>query len=227
MSSGLGMSSKNTQRRLLNSLRERGIQDERVLAAMTQVPRHLFVDEALRHRAYENTVLPIGYQQNISSPFIVAFMTQRLLLNRDGKRPLDKVLEIGVGCGYQTAVLAGLSRWVCGIELIPELLRQTKARLANLGILNWDLRVGDGWQGWTSSNQSFEAILCAAAAEGEVPQPLTDSLAVGGQLLLPVGPPQGPQYLREITRLSDDEFSDETLPDEVLFVPFVKGQAYG
>ncbi len=158
----------------------RGIQDPRVLAALARVPRHELVPEALREFAYEDQPLPIGYDQTISQPFVVAYMTEQLQLRGD-----ERVLEIGTGSGYQAAVLSLLAREVFSIEIVKELGERARADLARLGYANVHVRVGDGYQGWPEQ-APFDAIIVTAAPD-HVPQPLIDQLAVGGRLVLPVG----------------------------------------
>jgi protein-L-isoaspartate(D-aspartate) O-methyltransferase len=215
--SGIGMTSARTRERLIATLREQGIGNEAVLERIQQVPRHLFVDEALASRAYENTVLPIGYGQTISQPYIVALMTQALIEDRG--LPLPKVLEIGTGCGYQTAVLAAFARHIYGIERINALIRPSRARLRNLRINNVSLRHADGFEGW-ASQAPFDGIL-VAAAPAEVPEALRAQLDEGGRLLIPVGP-SGRQSLVRITR-HGDEFDTEHL-SAVSFVPLIAGK---
>jgi protein-L-isoaspartate(D-aspartate) O-methyltransferase len=157
------------------------INDSRVLAAMDKVPRHRFVPEELRHRAYEDTPLPIGYGQTISQPFIVAFMTVQL-----NPEPADRVLEIGTGSGYQAAVLAELVREVCTIEIVDALAQRAKADLQQLGYANIQVRAGDGYRGWPEA-APFDAIIVACAPE-QVPPPLIEQLKSGGRMMIPVGP---------------------------------------
>ena len=212
---GIGMTSARTRDRLVNRLKEHGIRSTAVLEQIRNVPRHLFVDEALASRAYEDTALPIGLGQTISQPFIVARMTEALLDDFEG----DKVLEIGTGCGYQTAVLAPLVKEIYTVERIPELLRKTKQRLRDLDIYNVHFRPGDGWQGWAKYGP-YDGILVAAAA-AEVPQKLLEQLAPAGRLILPVGPP-GRQDLIMVTRLN--EHYEQVSLGAVSFVPLVKGK---
>jgi protein-L-isoaspartate(D-aspartate) O-methyltransferase len=212
--SGIGMTSARTRERLIKRLRDQGIANPEVLERIRSVPRHLFVDEALATRAYEDTALPIGLGQTISQPYIVARMTEALLENS----PPRKVLEIGTGCGYQTAVLAPLVGFVYTIERIGALLERARARLKDLKIRNVHLRHGDGFQGW-AAHAPYDGILVAAAPEG-IPQPLLDQLANGGRLIVPVGR-EGHQYLQRVTRRGDD-LHTETL-GLVAFVPLVKG----
>jgi protein-L-isoaspartate(D-aspartate) O-methyltransferase len=216
-SKGIGMTSDRTRDRLVTTLREAGITSEAVLERIREVPRHIFVDEALASRAYENTVLPIGHGQTISQPYIVALMTQALIEDRE--LPLPRVLEIGTGCGYQTAVLASFARHIFGIERINALIRQSRIHLRELRIGNVSLRHADGYQGW-ASQAPFQGILVAAAPP-QVPEALLDQLDDGGRLLIPVGP-SGRQSLLRITR-QGQQFDQEHL-SAVSFVPLVGGR---
>jgi len=191
--SGIGMTSARTRERLVERLKEQGVSDPRVLERIRTVPRHLFVDEALSSRAYEDTALPIGLGQTISQPYVVARMTEALL----GDSPPAKVLEIGTGCGYQTAVLAGLVRQVFTVERLGALQRRARQLIRGLDLYNVQFRHGDGWQGWPK-NAPFDGIIVTAAPES-VPQSLLEQLADGGRLVLPVGPRRG-QELLEIRR---------------------------
>jgi protein-L-isoaspartate(D-aspartate) O-methyltransferase len=211
---GIGMTSARTRARLIERLRGEGIHDERVLKAMSEVPRHRFIEEALAHRAYEDTALPIGHGQTISQPYIVALMTQALLAAGVPK----KVLEIGTGCGYQTALLAKLCGEVYTIERLAPLADQARRRLRQLGYLNIHFRQDDGALGW-SRYAPFDGILVAAAA-GDVPPALLEQLAPGGRLVIPVGAP-GAQELRLIHRTAEG-FNTESL-ERVTFVPLVPG----
>jgi len=211
---GIGMTSARTRERLIQRLRDSGISNPVVLDQIRNVPRHLFVDEALATRAYEDTALPIGHGQTISQPFVVARMTEALL---EGGQP-GKVLEIGTGCGYQTAVLAPLVRFVYSIERISALLDRARGRLRELGIRNVHLRHGDGFQGWPAHGP-YDGILMAAAPLA-LPQVLFDQLAPGGRLIAPVGP-EGRQQLVRMTKRGD-EMHSETL-GLVSFVPLLKG----
>ncbi len=211
---GIGMTSKRTRDRLVQRLREQGIRSEAVLAQIRDVPRHLFVDEALASRAYEDTALPIGLGQTISQPFVVARMSEALLNGFHG----EKVLEIGTGCGYQTAVLAALVKRIYTVERIPELLRKTRQRLRDLDIYNVQFRPGDGWEGWRKYGP-YDGIIVTAAAN-EIPQRLLEQLAANGRLIIPVGP-QGRQELTMVINRSD-HFEQVSL-GMVSFVPLVKG----
>ena len=213
---GIGMTSARTRERLVARLAGQGIRDARVLERIRNVPRHLFVDEALASRAYEDTALPIGSGQTISQPFIVARMTESLLV---GDTTVERVLEIGTGCGYQTAVLAPLVKEIFTIERIPELLRRSRQRLRDLDIYNVRFRQGDGWEGWRKY-APYDGILVAAAAT-EVPPKLLEQLAPGGRLVIPVGP-SGRQCLTRLTRQAD-HFQQESL-GAVSFVPLVAGR---
>ncbi len=213
---GIGMTSMRTRNRLVDRLRERGIADERVLSVMLQTPRHLFIGEALAHKAYEDTALPIGHNQTISQPFIVALMTELVMAASINVR---KVLEVGTGCGYQTAILAQLIHWVFTIERIGALQAQAKTRLPDLGYRNVSYLNGDGFEGW-ESNQPFDGII-VTAAPSVVPQKLRDQLGLGGRLVIPVGS-SGHQRLRIITRTS--EGFEEQLHEAVRFVPMLNGR---
>ena len=211
---GIGMTSARTRDRLVQRLREQGIRSNAVLEQIRNVPRHLFVDEALASRAYEDTALPIGLGQTISQPYIVARMTEALLDGFSGKR----VLEIGTGCGYQTAVLAPLVREIYSVERIPELMKKTRQRLRDLNIYNVRLRQGDGWEGWRKY-APYDGIIVTAAAS-EIPASLLEQLAPGGRLIMPVGP-SGHQELLRLTS-GDGGLEKESL-GAVSFVPLVKG----
>ena len=210
---GIGMTSARTRDRLVERLRAHGIRSEAVLSRIRSVPRHLFVDEALASRAYEDTALPIGHGQTISQPYVVARMTEALLDGFQG----EKVLEIGTGCGYQTAVLAPLVKKIYSVERIPELLRKTRQRLRDLDIYNVQFRPGDGWEGWPKY-APYDGIIVAAAAP-VVPEKLLEQLAPGGRLVMPVGAP-GYQELTVVSR-HGDHYDQQTIGG-VSFVPLVK-----
>jgi protein-L-isoaspartate(D-aspartate) O-methyltransferase len=214
--SGIGMTSARTRDRLVQRLREQGIADMAVLDRIRNVPRHIFVDEALASRAYEDTALPIGFGQTISQPYIVARMTEALL---EGG-PLGKVLEIGTGCGYQTAVLAPMVGRMYSVERIEGLQKRARALLKELGIRNVRFRHGDGAEGW-KSQAPFDAILVAAAALN-VPEALLNQLAVGGRLIIPAGA-EGAQQLLRITRREQGLERKSLGP--VSFVPLLGGTA--
>jgi protein-L-isoaspartate(D-aspartate) O-methyltransferase len=212
---GIGMTSARTRDRLVNRLKDHGIRSDTVLEQIRNVPRHLFVDEALASRAYEDTALPIGHSQTISQPYVVAKMTEALLQDFAG----EKVLEIGTGCGYQTAILAPLVKEIYTVERIPELLRKTKQRLRQLDIYNVRYRLGDGWEGWPKY-APYDGIIVAAAAT-EVPRNLFEQLAPAGRLIMPVGP-AGAQSLCMFQKF-DDHIEQVSLGG-VSFVPLVKGK---
>ncbi|KAA0262918.1 MAG: protein-L-isoaspartate(D-aspartate) O-methyltransferase [Hafnia alvei] len=200
---------------LLQQLMQQGIGDERVLKAMAEVPREKFIDEAMSHKAYDNTALPIGLGQTISQPYMVARMTELLRVG-----PESKVLEIGTGSGYQTAVLAHLVQHVFSVERIKSLQWQAKRRLKQLDLHNVSTRHGDGWQGWASRGP-FDAIIVTAAPP-EIPEALLSQLADGGRLVLPVGEFDKTQQLRCVQRRGND-FSVESI-EPVRFVPLVQGE---
>ncbi len=208
------MTSQRTRDRLIARLEEMGIKSQIVLDVIRNTPRHIFVDEALASRAYENTALPIGYNQTISQPYIVARMTEALL---EGG-PLDNVLEIGTGCGYQTAILAQLAGRVYSIERIEALLCKARENLYTLKFRNVRLKHGDGNLGWPE-HAPYDGIIVAAAPTG-IPEPLLQQLALNGRLVIPVGKP-GNQKLVLITRTKDG-FEERQL-DLVSFVPLVEG----
>ena len=212
---GIGMTSKRTRERLVQRLKDQGIRSETVLERIRTVPRHLFVDEALASRAYEDTALPIGLGQTISQPYVVARMTEALLNGFEGA----SVLEIGTGCGYQTAVLAPLVKHIYTVERIRDLLRKTRQRLRDLDIYNVQFRPGDGWEGWRKYGP-YDGIIVTAAAS-EIPEKLLQQLAPGGRLIIPVGPP-GRQDLAKVTR-KGDHYEQVSL-GLVSFVPLVKGK---
>ena len=212
---GIGMTSARTRDRLVQRLKESGIRSSEVLEQIRVVPRHLFVDEALASRAYEDTALPIGLGQTISQPYVVARMTEALLDGLQGER----VLEIGTGCGYQTAVLAPLVKEIYTVERIPELLRKTKQRLRQLDIYNVHFRQGDGWEGWPKYGP-YDGIIVAAAAD-ELPEKLLQQLAAGGHLVIPVGP-TGRQELVRVSK-QNGRYQQQSL-GLVSFVPLVHGK---
>lgn len=208
------MTSRRTRERLLRRLRDSGISDQRVLDAIRDVPRHTFVEEALASRAYEDTALPIGHGQTISQPYIVALMTQAILAGGD----VHKVLEIGSGCGYQTAVLAGLVDEVYSVERIEPLLLTTRRRLWQLGYRNIKLKLDDGSCGWPE-HAPYDAIIVTAAPD-EVPQALLEQLAMGGRMVIPVGGRAAQQLLlfeRTESGVSQSELG------LVNFVPLISG----
>ena len=209
------MTSQRTRDRLVARLQAKGIEDRRVLDAIATTPRHLFVDEALSSRAYEDTALPIGQSQTISQPYVVAYMTQELL---GAAREPGKVLEIGTGSGYQAAVLSHLFDRVFTLERIDKLLREARRRFHRLGLKNIYTRHADGYDGW-SSQAPFDAILVTAAS-ATVPQVLVDQLAEGARLVLPVGG-EGMQWLTRVERHDSEIVEERLMP--VSFVPMLGG----
>lgn len=212
--SGIGMTSARTRDRLVQRLRDQGIKNVEVLDRVRNIPRHIFVDEALSSRAYEDTALPIGFGQTISQPYIVARMTESLL---DGP-PLQNVLEVGTGCGYQTAILSGLVGKIATIERLEPLVKRAKERLKELGIKNVKFRHGDGTAGW-ATHGPYDGILVAAAPL-RIPEALLEQLAVGGRMLMPVGP-EGKQELVRFTKR--EQKVDRQSLGPVAFVPLLGG----
>jgi protein-L-isoaspartate(D-aspartate) O-methyltransferase len=210
---GIGMTSQRTRMRMVERLRDQGVKDEQVLAAMLDIPRHIFVDEALSSRAYDDVSLPIGFGQTISNPFTVARMVE---LARGG-RALDKVMEVGTGCGYQAAVLSRVAKGVYSVERLAGLLSKARVRLRELGIRNVKLKHGDGHAGLKEVGP-FDAIVIAAAAT-HLPELLTAQLAEGGRLVLPLGTRE--QRLVLVERNAEG-FTQSVL-DEVKFVPMIAG----
>ena len=214
MHRGIGMTSERTRERLIQRLREEGIVNQDVLEVIRRTPRHLFVDEALAHRAYEDTALPIGNNQTISQPYMVARMSELLL--EDG--PLDKVMEIGTGSGYQTAVLSQLVERIFSVERIKVLQDRAKERLLELNLRNLVFRWGDGWEGWRAL-APYNGIIVTAVAT-DVPQALLDQLAPGGRLVIPVGAGEV-QQLMLIVR-EEHGFARRVIGN-VRFVPLLNG----
>lgn len=211
---GIGMTSLRTRERMLVRLREQGIRDEVVLSAISTIPRHIFVDEALSIRAYEDVSLPIGFGQTISQPYIVARMSEIL---RNGK-PLQKVLEIGTGCGYQTAVLSRLAKEVYSIERIRPLVMKARGHLRELKCINVKLDHADGNMGLPEL-APFDAIMVTAAAS-HIPQDLLAQLNINGRLVIPVGTDEQILYLVE--RITESEYRQTKL-EPVKFVPLLGG----
>lgn len=209
---GIGMTSARTRDRLIQRLADAGIRDTRVLDAMRSVPRHLFIDEALASRAYEDTALPIGHSQTISQPYIVARMTELLLA--EGAR---RVLEIGTGSGYQTAVLCALVAEVFSVERLEPLHKSARRCLQQLGYRNYRLNLADGGQGW-SDYAPYDAILITAAAP-EIPSQLLDQLAPGGRLVMPVGGAAS-QELILVRRTAEADVRERL--EMVNFVPLIQ-----
>ena len=215
-SAGIGMTSQRTRARMVERLREQGVRDQRVLAAMDAVPRHVFVEEALASRAYEDTALPIGFGQTISQPYVVAKMAETLL---NGKIP-GKILEVGTGCGYQAAVLAQIFPEVYSIERIKGLHERARANLLGLRLKNLRLVHGDGYAGLDKA-APFQSIILAAAPR-EVPEALRQQLAPGGRMVLPLES-NGRQRLVLIERNGRGFLESEL--DAVRFVPMTAGRA--
>ena len=211
--SGIGMTSQRTRERLISRLREQGIENQAVLDVMRITPRHLFLDEALSHRAYEDSSLPIGHQQTLSQPYIVARMTELLM----GIAPIARVLEVGTGSGYQTAILAQLVDRVYSVERIKPLQDQAKDRLRMLGFSNVHLKHADGGMGWLEKGP-FQAIISTAAPE-KIPTELLDQLALNGRLVIPVG--VGQQSLEVVVRT--EQGFESTVIEPVRFVPLLTG----
>ncbi len=212
---GIGMTSQRTRDRLVDRLREQGIACEDVLQTVRSIPRHIFVDEALAHRAYEDTSLPIGSGQTISQPYVVALMTESI----HEKHP-EKVLEIGTGCGYQTAVLAHMYPQVFSVERIEALQTRARKRLAALGCSNIRYRIGDGYAGW-ESYAPYDAIIVTAGA-ASIPHALVSQLAEGGRLIVPVGD-SDTQTLQVVDRQNGELVVNNQA--DVRFVPLLKGTA--
>jgi protein-L-isoaspartate(D-aspartate) O-methyltransferase len=212
--SGIGMTSARTRERLVQRLRDQGIVNPAVLERIRDVPRHIFVDEALGSRAYEDTALPIGFGQTISQPYIVARMTEALL---EGG-PLARVLEVGTGCGYQSAVLSPLVTMLFTIERIAPLMERARERIKELGMRNVRFRHGDGSVGW-KAHAPFDGILVAAAPL-TVPEAWLQQLKIGGRLIVPVGP-EGEQQLVRFTQ-KEQRVEKQTL-GPVAFVPLLGG----
>lgn len=213
---GIGMTSARTRDRLVARLKEQGIRDAAVLNLIRSTPRHLFVDEALASRAYEDTALPIGLGQTISQPYVVARMTEALLADSLPSR----VLEVGTGCGYQTVILAALVKTVYTVERLAALSQRARQTAKEIGVRNVYFRHADGGWGWPEY-APYDGIMVTAAPE-EVPPALLEQLAVGGRMVIPVGP-AGRQELRVITRRGQEHY-DHKLLDLVSFVPLVGGR---
>ncbi len=213
---GIGMTSLRTRERMINRLIEQGIRSNKILDVIRNTPRHIFMDEALASRAYEDTALPIGYNQTISQPYIVAKMTE-LLLASSGR--LTKVLEIGTGCGYQTAILAQLVDHVYSVERIAPLQKKAKDRLWSLKIKNVSYLHSDGGWGWPD-HAPYDGILVTAAPP-EIPEMLLQQMAVGGVMIIPIGKGNS-QQLQRVTRTESGYEAEELEP--VVFVPFLSGR---
>lgn len=215
---GQGMTSSRTRARMVERLQQQGIKDKGVLAAINKVERHLFVDEAFAHRAYEDTALPLGLGQTISQPFIVARMIECL---RTGDRHLGKTLEIGTGCGYQAAVLAGLTKEVYSVERLAGLMDRAKVNLRTIKCFNVRLKHGDGYQGIPEA-APFDSIILAAAAP-KVPEALLQQMAVGGRMVLPFGASSDDAVQRMLVIERTEAGWNEQLMEPVKFVPMLPG----
>ncbi len=211
---GLGMTSQRTRNRLVDRLKEKGVNDMNVLETMRMVPRHLFLDEAMASRSYEDTALPIGYGQTISQPWVVAKMTQWLM---DSSQPIKKVLEIGTGSGYQTAILSLLVDEVYSVERIQPLSERAEKNLNKLELNNIHFSLSDGHWGWPDK-APFDAII-SAASPAELPQELLNQLKVGGRLVMPIG--ESEQLLYGYKKTSNGVL--KTCLGEVMFVPMKAG----
>lgn len=216
---GIGMTSQRTRMRMIERLREQGVKDEAVLAAMFEVPRHLFIDEALASRAYDDVSLPINFNQTISQPYIVARMIEVLRESASGPRELNRVLEIGTGCGYQAAVLAQVAKEVYTMERIQPLHERARKTLRDLKLRNVSVRYADGSAGLPEA-APFDGIIMAAAAPA-LSAALREQLAVGGRMVLPVGMQEQWLYLVE----RDANGFRETRLEAVKFVPLLMGKA--
>jgi protein-L-isoaspartate(D-aspartate) O-methyltransferase len=211
------MTSQRTRDRLIDRLQEKGIENPDVLRVMRLVPRHLFVDEAMASRSYEDSSFPIGHGQTISQPFIVARMTELLMESES----LENVLEVGTGSGYQAAVLGGLVKNLHTVEVIPELYRQARDLLYKLGYRNIRTHLGDGSWGWKEA-APYDAIMVTAAPD-EIPSALIEQLKIGGRMIIPVGAQNSEQKLQLVTRSSESDYSVENY-ESVIFVPLVGGR---
>ena len=213
---GVGMTSQRTRNRLVQRLRKQGIESEIILDVINSTPRHLFIDEALAHRAYEDNSLPIGFNQTISQPFVVARMTESLIAGAK----LDRVLEIGTGSGYQTAILSQLVSKVYTVERIGGLLEKARATLRTIGARNVHFKHDDGNIGWADKGP-FDGII-VTASPSHIPQELLDQLAVGGRLLIPVGAGNKQKLL--LVKNTEAGIEQEVL-ENVTFVPLLSGKS--
>jgi len=211
---GIGMTSQRTRDRLIDRLQKKGIQSKEVLRVMRVVPRHLFVDEAMASRSYEDASFPIGHGQTISQPYIVARMTELLM----DSGSLEHVLEVGTGSGYQAAILGGLVKGLHTVEVIPELYKQARDLLYQLGYRNIRTHLGDGSWGWADA-APYDAIMVTAAPD-EIPSALIQQLKIGGRLVIPVGAQNSEQVLQLVTRNSETSYSVDNY-ESVVFVPLV------
>ncbi len=219
--SNSGFTFRRVREEMIETLLEMGIKDFRVLDAMAQIPRHIFIDEALRSRAYENRSLTIGYQQTISQPYIVARMTELLISNTQSRGILFKnILELGSGCGYQSAVLSYFAEEIHAIERIKPLVKKSRENLSELKIFNVVVKHGDGYQDW-DENKNYEGVICAAAPR-EFPEDLLSCCKENSKIIMPIGN-SDEQKLSVITKLKDS--FEEELYDQVAFVPMLPGKS--
>ena len=222
--SSSGFTFTRVKDQMIQQLLDMGIKDFRILDALSQVPRHIFLDQALWSRAYENRALTIGYKQTISQPYIVARMTEHLLSHTSKRgKVLNQVLEIGSGCGYQSAVLSYFAKDVCAVERIKPLVEKSRENLSVLKIRNVIVKHADGFNGWEKDSK-FDGIICAAAPR-QYPEELLELLEVGGKLVIPVGL-EGQQKLYVVTKKSDTEI-EEIIHEDVAFVPMLPGVSNG
>ncbi|MDB2677928.1 protein-L-isoaspartate(D-aspartate) O-methyltransferase [Gammaproteobacteria bacterium] len=222
--SSSGFTFTRVKDQMIQQLLDMGISDFRVLDALSQVPRHIFLDQALWSRAYENRALTIGYKQTISQPYIVARMTEYLISHTSKRgKVLNKVLEIGSGCGYQSAVLSHFANDVFAVERIKPLVSKSRENLSGLKIRNVIIKHADGFNGW-EEDLKFDGIICAAAPR-QYPEELLELLEIGGKLVIPVGL-EGEQKLYVVTKKSDIE-NEEMIYEEVAFVPMLPGVSNG
>ena len=218
-----GFTFRRVREEMIENLLNMGIKDFRVLDAISQVPRHIFIDEALWSRAYENRSLTIGYKQTISQPYIVARMTELLISHtKDRGKIFNNVLELGTGCGYQSAVLSYFCENIYSVERIKPLVSKARENLANLKIRNIEILHGDGFTDW-EKNKKYDGVICAAAPR-EYPHELVDSLNLSAKIVLPVGNSSN-QKLNVITKISEDEILEESFED-VSFVPMLPGKSF-
>jgi protein-L-isoaspartate(D-aspartate) O-methyltransferase len=218
-----GFTFRRVREEMIENLLNMGIRDFRVLDAISQVPRHIFIDEALWSRAYENRSLTIGYKQTISQPYIVARMTELLISHtKDRGKIFNNVLELGTGCGYQSAVLSYFCENIYSVERIKPLVSKARENLANLKIRNIEIIHGDGFTDW-DKNKKYDGVICAAAPR-EYPHELVDSLNLSAKIVLPVGNSSN-QKLNVITKISEDEILEESFED-VSFVPMLPGKSF-
>ena len=219
-----GFTSLRAKEQMIQLLLEMGIKDFRVLDAISQVPRHIFLDEALWSRAYENRALTIGYKQTISQPYIVAKMTEHLISHTSKRgKVMNKILEIGSGCGYQSAVLSYFAKEIFAVERVKPLVLKSRENLRELQIRNILVKHADGFEGW-GEDFKFDGIICAAAPR-QYPEELMDLLEINGKLVIPVGL-EGHQKLYVITKTSDTEH-EEVIDEDVAFVPMLPGISNG